>query len=290
LKQWPPASAEGVIFPVDVSFSNAGFTRSGQSRVKVFDMDLARRCTPLQVIEMLSYLSTVIDRPHFGETAVLEGMRQAMGEQSLRAFLRAAAQELKGLRESGRTVEGEDELYMSRGAGRTFESTYLPNGFVAILKEYESDGGHKSVPAQSNQAPGAGHEPVPALPQAPGGIDLRQLPLPGDLSAPRFAPLSSQTLERIDTMDGAREWNRIRSMLDAGMLPSTESLRVYLIRCCKDNALAQRLDAILCCMADILQAEEERGYATDPQTKLILALLESEKDCQEIGRLLRSSP
>ena len=181
--------------------------------------------------------------------------------------------------------DGGDEPIPGAGQRPTQEeASPRPSGQQPALEQ-------KLTPALQ-LAPGTEHGLVPALPlgqgaaapvkpDAFGGIDLRHLPIPIRAQA-IFTPLSASALDRIDRMDEAVEWRRIRTMLDSGMIPSCDNIRFYLLHCCRTDGLDSQLNKILTCLADILRLEEDRGYATEPALKQILALLESDTRAEEM--------
>ncbi|MDD2927251.1 MAG: metallophosphoesterase [Candidatus Omnitrophica bacterium] len=109
-----------------------------------------------------------------------------------------------------------------------------------------------------------------------GGIDFRALPIsaqptlahPGvNLSLPPIIPLIQ--LEE--------EWSQIENLLAAGIRPSSQRIKEYLLSCCLKKDYNRDIDKVLSCIADMLRLEEERLVATDTALKEMLIVLESDK-------------
>jgi len=115
-----------------------------------------------------------------------------------------------------------------------------------------------------------------------GGIDFRALPaviqpmgiLPGQLPAGRVSVIPLAELNN--------EWLQIENMLNAGMTPSSDRLKIYLQSCCQKQDLNQDIDKVLACIADIFRLEEEKVAGTDLSLKEMLTLLESDKPASEM--------
>ncbi len=122
--------------------------------------------------------------------------------------------------------------------------------------------------------------------QDPGGIDFRSLPI-------AIAPVQNTGINKIPTLSLSPqnklkldiEWEEITLMLDAGIIPSTERLRGYLISCVNAGSLEES-SKVVSFIADILREEESRGYNTEKSLKEILILLESEDNPQRVKAAL----
>jgi len=122
--------------------------------------------------------------------------------------------------------------------------------------------------------------------QDPGGIDFRSLPI-------TITPVQNTGINKIPTLSLSPqnklkldiEWEEITLMLDAGIIPSTERLRGYLISCVNAGSLEES-SKVISFIADILREEESRGYNTEKSLKEILILLESEDNAQRIKAAL----
>ncbi|MFA5373512.1 MAG: hypothetical protein WC354_04940 [Candidatus Omnitrophota bacterium] len=112
LSQWPDEQQDA-LFPVDISFENAGFTRAAKPAVKVLDMDLARRYTPLKILEACSFVMAGIETKGTA-ISVLQGIREAMDAPSTSAFFKQAAGELKKLFDNGAVEFRKENLGIQR--------------------------------------------------------------------------------------------------------------------------------------------------------------------------------
>lgn len=115
-----------------------------------------------------------------------------------------------------------------------------------------------------------------------GGIDFRGLPIVTQpmpvnrLSSSPVMPLSNLNIN-LNT-----EWGQIQNMLNAGIIPSSERIKEYLIVCCKNGDFNQEIDKVLSCIANILRLQEDNCCATESSFREILSLLESGKSTEEL--------
>lgn len=120
----------------------------------------------------------------------------------------------------------------------------------------------------------------------PGGIDFRSLPI-------TIEPVQNTGIRKIPTillppqtkLNLEMQWEEIALMFDAGIIPSTERIRGYLISCANAGFLEES-GKVISFIADILREEELRGYNTEKSLKEILMLLESEDNAQRMKAAL----
>ncbi|MBU1727291.1 MAG: hypothetical protein KJ880_06660, partial [Candidatus Omnitrophica bacterium] len=118
----------------------------------------------------------------------------------------------------------------------------------------------------------------------PGGIDLRALPIvtqPGTVPAANLSG-ALRGLSLKPEVALSPELKEIQAMIDAGITPSAERIREYLLSCCSKDSFAQEANNVLSCISDILRLEEEKCCATDSSIKEFLVLLESDKPAEEL--------
>jgi len=115
---------------------------------------------------------------------------------------------------------------------------------------------------------------VPGQPESKGGIDFRGLPIAnqpaGGVSNPAITRVPSINIADLD-----KEWEQITRMSAGGMTPSIDRIAEFLGACENKGRVAEYLDNVLACIAQIMRNEEDDAKATDPQLKNILVKLES---------------
>ena len=155
LSQWPEGQKEA-LFPVDIAFKNAGFTLSATPVVKVLDMDLARRYTPLKILEACSLALAGVDTKGTG-AAVIKGIREAMDGPSASVFFTEAAKELRGLLDRDAVEFRKENLGIQRtGAGyyAFTEHSHLDYGIydalAGLARLPSRDGKRESIKALLN--------------------------------------------------------------------------------------------------------------------------------------------
>lgn len=124
---------------------------------------------------------------------------------------------------------------------------------------------------------------VDSQPNGKGGIDFRALPIVTQ-------PMISPTLGAVPLKNPViaapvalgKEWQEIEDMINGGIIPSSERIKDYLSKCCKEDCLEGEIDRVLACVAQILRLEEERIVETDSSVQQLLVLLESNKSAQEL--------
>ena len=87
-------------------------------------------------------------------------------------------------------------------------------------------------------------------------------------------------------MSSNKDWLEIQRMLKAGIIPSSQRIKDYLFKCCKEGYVEAEIDKVLGCVAQILRLEEERVEETDGPIQELLVLLESNKSGQELSSAL----
>lgn len=158
--------------------------------------------------------------------------------------------------------------------------------FVSLL---EADGRNKEAGDRID-------DPVssPLIPEAKkdiGGIDFHALPI---VTQPiinpqnnlriipneniRIVSSSLAGLHRNDTVDEktlSAEWLEIERMVNAGIIPSAERIKEYLVNSGLSEDYDNNLQKVLYCMVAILRLEEERPGFVNPEFKKIISSLES---------------
>jgi len=71
-------------------------------------------------------------------------------------------------------------------------------------------------------------------------------------------------------------------MINAGILPSAERIREYLLSCCLKGDVSGEVGNVLNCITDMLRLEEESCCNTSSCIKEVLVLLESDKPADEL--------
>lgn len=110
-----------------------------------------------------------------------------------------------------------------------------------------------------------------------GGVDFRVLPT---ITQPMNMPavnLGAMDVSRLSRINLDSEWSEIQNILKAGIIPSNERIKEYLLASCLNQNLGKEMDKVLGCIADILRLEEERVLETDSELKTLLVLIESGK-------------
>ncbi len=75
-------------------------------------------------------------------------------------------------------------------------------------------------------------------------------------------------------------------MVNAGIIPSIDRIKEYLILSCKSADCQAKINQALSGIADILRLEEERSVSTETGLKEILTLLESNKSAEQLSAAL----
>lgn len=164
----------------------------------------------------------------------------------------------RGVRE---TIEGQDWSYdiklSEKGNGIFYTS-------VSVFPRRQSMDGFTKTPENA------------------GGIDFRGLPIvvqPGRTLAGENIAAQKNIIPGVSFVLADKEWQEIEGMLNAGITPSSERIRDYLIKCSNEN-FNMRAEMIIACIADILREEEARCCKTEIPLKNMLVLLESGNDAQ----------
>lgn len=153
LSQWQDKQTEA-LFPVDIAFKNAGFTSSAPPVIKVLDMDLARRYTPLKILEACSLALERVENKEAG-AAVVRGVKEALDGPSAAAFFAAAAKELRILLDQDAVEFREGDLGIRRQGSGYYAFTEYSHLDYGI---YDELAGRARLPAR-----GGKREPLKAL-------------------------------------------------------------------------------------------------------------------------------
>ena len=120
-----------------------------------------------------------------------------------------------------------------------------------------------------------------------GGIDLRALPIVTQPMNPMMLKgISPQGIAPSLVGIPDKEWQEIERMVNAGIRPSLERIREYLVLSCKGADCQVKIDQALSGIVDILRLEEEYSSLTAAGLKEILVLLESNKPAGQLSAAL----
>ena len=129
------------------------------------------------------------------------------------------------------------------------------------------------VPSVATASPAQGKDDV-------GGIDFRSPQIViQPVNAPGLIKPAIIPFARLESSD--KEWQQIRNMLDAGIIPSGERIKEYLYSCCDNGGLDKEISNVISSLAQILRLEEDNLLVTSPQLKELLRLLESNKSSED---------
>ncbi|PIS33507.1 MAG: hypothetical protein COT38_04890 [Candidatus Omnitrophica bacterium CG08_land_8_20_14_0_20_41_16] len=115
-----------------------------------------------------------------------------------------------------------------------------------------------------------------------GGIDFRSLPAVVQPMPVFQGQLPGGKIPVIPLAELDNEWKQVENMLNAGIIPSSDRLKIYLQSCYQKQDLNPDINKVLSCIADMLRLEEEQAASTDLSLKEILKLLESDKPAAEM--------
>ena len=141
------------------------------------------------------------------------------------------------------------------------------------------------VPSPSGTDEGIVSSPVSDINQNKGGIDFRALPIvtqPGLSLGTVHLKDPALALTRRVPINADKEWQEIRNMLNAGIVPSSQRLKDFAAASCVNKDFEKDIDKILGCIADIFRMEEDRVAETDPALTDLVVLLESKNQTQEL--------
>jgi hypothetical protein len=147
--------------------------------------------------------------------------------------------------------------------------TKLMRKILNDLKKVQGDGG--TVPITAEQAESKKLDEIPV-----GGIDFRALPI---ITQPMGEILMKEIINMpiVNIADLEQEWRALQKMVETETCPSSQRIKEFLGACYQKGELKQRADKVLACLAGILRIEEDESKATEPQMKIMLALLESNR-------------
>ena len=120
----------------------------------------------------------------------------------------------------------------------------------------------------------------------PGGIDLTALPITTQfvLNKPLVEnmPVAGSGLSLTINLDN--ELRQIQSMLNTGIMPSSERIKEYALASSslKPEDYRREIDRLLGCIADIFRLEEEKAKPPPQALKEVLILLEADKPAPEL--------
>ncbi|MCX5698317.1 MAG: AarF/UbiB family protein [Candidatus Omnitrophica bacterium] len=115
-----------------------------------------------------------------------------------------------------------------------------------------------------------------------GGVDFRALPIVNQQINMGMLKLSAADLTRLNNINLDSEWGQIQNMVNAGIIPSNERIKEYVLASCLRQSLGNQMDKVLGCIADIMRMEEDRVSDADAQLKDMLVLIEAGKPDSEL--------
>ncbi|MGE5196912.1 MAG: SAM-dependent methyltransferase [Deltaproteobacteria bacterium] len=107
-----------------------------------------------------------------------------------------------------------------------------------------------------------------------GGIDFRSLPIVAEpaLNGPE---MNIDVPRQLPGLNPDESWQEIQSMLQAGIIPSSERIRDYLQASCQNDDARPDIDKVIVCITEVLRLEEERCLPTESVLKELLIIAES---------------
>jgi hypothetical protein len=115
-----------------------------------------------------------------------------------------------------------------------------------------------------------------------GGIDFRALPIVNQQINMGMLKLSTADLSRLNNINLDSEWGEIQNMVNAGIIPSNERVKEYVLASCLRQNLSNQMNKVLGCIADIMRMEEDRVVDADVELKDMLVLIEAGKPETEL--------
>jgi hypothetical protein len=115
-----------------------------------------------------------------------------------------------------------------------------------------------------------------------GGIDFRTLPIVNQQINMGLLKLSPGDLNRLGNINLDSEWAEIQNMVNAGIIPSNERVKEYVLASCLRQNLGNQMNKVLGCIADIMRMEEDRVVDADVELKDMLVLMEAGKPETEL--------
>ncbi|MFA4842372.1 MAG: hypothetical protein WC658_00855 [Candidatus Omnitrophota bacterium] len=277
----PPAQAkidwQRVRELTDAAYRSAIALQGGWDRLA--DEVKAEIGNPSELIEMLAALRQLLSPDLDSDPAVLRGKIQEVRTTfSLAAKITALSAKQESMR-SGRTEDIEE--------GKPSLSNDVITALGALnAVEYNLQKIEEVLEVTAPTPPAAGANEKKA-PDNAGGINLTAMPIvtqplsghrvPGTgYSAPNPEP-------RTPNPDFSLQQQELQRLLNAGIIPSSERMKQYLISCCQQLNYQQELDKALVYVAHIFRLEEERDLPSGADLKGLLFLIESGKPTQELA-------
>ncbi|TAN62384.1 hypothetical protein EPN16_01610 [bacterium] len=115
-----------------------------------------------------------------------------------------------------------------------------------------------------------------------GGVDFRALPIVNQPVNSGMPGLSEGYLNGLNNADLDSEWVEIQNMVNAGIIPSNERIKEYILASLLKANFSSQTDEVLGCIADIMRMEEDRVSDADAQLKDMLVLIETGKPENEL--------
>ena len=171
-------------------------------------------------------------------------------------------------------------------SSRPEDSIFLLPFPVGLRHRYSGNSASSSIDVKKNSVTDDMKPIANSFQQDLGGIDLTSLPITAQsvLARPVGAniPIANPALNLNINLDN--ELKQIQDMLKAGIMPSSERIREYVLAASslKQEDCGREVDKILGCIADIFRLEEKEAKPAPQALKDILILLESDKPAQEL--------
>lgn len=193
----------------------------------------------------------------------------------------------------GRELARKDKLFFGGNSGEGLIKTHAKNYFKKDVFGRDNNViGHVTVlefsleraarPSVSSPIQKDSEETI----DRKGGIDFRGLPVVSQPMAHAQSVISSSSQIIRPDVNLDKEWQQIESMLNAGIIPSTERIREYIEISCVNSSSLENMNKALSGIADVLRLEEEYSLSTEVSLKQILGLLESDKPVAQMQEAL----
>ncbi|MFA6349412.1 MAG: hypothetical protein WCY12_00600, partial [Candidatus Omnitrophota bacterium] len=121
-----------------------------------------------------------------------------------------------------------------------------------------------------------------------GGIDFSGMSVVTQSMNMRSINLNSPLPYPLSTVNFNKEFQDIKNMLGAGIIPSTQRIKECIQVCFQKKRLYREKGKIREYIADIMRIEEDKGLVTESTLKDLLALLDSDKSADELQLMLNN--
>ena len=164
------------------------------------------------------------------------------------------------------------------------------NYLFEITKDFEPETGQGTKITYEDLGYPKGHETnsddkssaSSSIPDKKGGIDFRVLPIVNQQINMGILKLNPADLSRLNNINLDSEWLEIQNMVNAGIIPSNERIKEYVLASCLRQSFGNQINKVLGCIADIMRMEEDRVTDADVELKDMLVLIEAGKPEAEL--------